>query len=118
MAATPEGKVKDMIRKVLKEFDEERNVMYNNFDYHVGTLKQFWPVPSGYGASDIDCIVCYYGNYIAIEAKAPGKKPQPRQEETLAETIGAGGLTFVIDGPDGCNDLRASLQRIKDANHR
>ena len=118
MATTPEGKVKDMIRKVLKEFDEDRIERYNNFDYHVGTLKQFWPVPSGYGASDIDCIVCYYGQYISIEAKAPRKKPKPRQEETLAETIGAGGLIFVIDGLAGCIELRAALQRIKDANHR
>jgi len=113
MAGTPEGKVKKMVRDVLRDFDEQKTVRYNNFDYVVGTLKQFWPVPSGYGASDIDCIVCYYGQYISIEVKAPGKKPKPRQEQTLAETIGAGGRTYVIDNEDGCTLLRVALNHIR-----
>lgn len=116
MAVTPEGKVKEKVRAVLAEFDRAAVVLYNGTDYHVGILKQFWPVPSGYGASDIDCIVCYYGEYISIEVKAPGKKPKPRQELTLAETIGAGGWTFVIDGEAGLNELRHALESIRDFN--
>jgi len=120
MAGTPEGKVKKMVRDVLREFDEQKVVTYNGHDYVVGTLKQFWPVPSGFGASDIDCIVCYYGRYISIEVKAPGKKPQPRQEMTLAETIGAGGVDMVIDGEFGCDVLRTMLTHIRnsDADYR
>ena len=113
MASTPEGTVKKAIKDVLDEFNEKRIVSYNGTNYHVGTLKQFWPVPSGYGASDIDCIVCYYGQYISIEAKAPGKKPKPRQELTIAESIGADGLVFVIDGEIGLNELRGTLSHIR-----
>lgn len=115
MAGTPEGKIKKMVRDVLREFDEQKTVRYNDHDYVVGTLKQFWPVPSGYGASDIDCIVCYYGQYISIEVKAPGKVPKPRQELTLAETIGADGWVFVVDGEHSCKELRDTLDHIRKA---
>lgn len=109
---TPENKVKAMVRKVLAEFAE--------FDVgmNVQNLKQFWPVPSGFGASDLDVICCYYGHYFAIETKASGKLPTPRQKLTIAETRAAGGAAFVIDGEQGCHELRVFLQGIKDANNR
>lgn len=109
MAVTPEGKIKKLVRKVLDEFSETVTVD----DFVVKTLKQYWPVPSGFGTSDIDCIVCYYGFYISIETKAPGKKPTPRQNLTLAETKAAGGAAFVIDSVEGVAALRDRLQRIK-----
>lgn len=108
--STPEAKIKKMVRGVLEEFTENTVVG----EYHVQNLKQYWPVPSGYGASDLDCIVCYYGRYIAIETKAPGKHPTPRQELTIAETKGAGGIVLVIDGPHGCHELRVILELIRD----
>lgn len=114
MASTPEGKVKKMVRAVLEEFGGESV----NDDYVVHRLKQYWPVPAGYGASDLDCIVCYYGRTIAIETKAPGKRPTPRQQLTIAQYKGAGGMVFVIDGEIGCHELRVALQGIKDANDR
>jgi hypothetical protein len=113
MAVTPEGKIKKLVKKVLDEFSES----VNDGVFHTSVLKQFWPVPAGFGASDLDCIVCYYGRYIAIETKAPGKRPTPRQELTIAQTRGAGGPVFVIDGEKGLFDLRAYLQGIKDANN-
>ena len=103
---TPENKIKKMVRDVLAEFDAPN------------TLKHFWPVPSGFGASDLDCIACYFGRYIDIETKAPGKKPTPRQELTIANTKAAGGMVFVIDGEKGVHELRVALQGIKDANNR
>lgn len=109
---TPENKVKKMVRAVLAEFSEFNHVA----GFGVTTPKQFWPVPSGFGASDLDCIVCYYGVYIAIETKAPGKHPTTRQELTIAETKGAGGLVFVIDGEEGCERLRSALTLIKFSN--
>lgn len=111
---TPENKIKKMVRDVLNEFAEPVNAGA----YSVDTLKQYWPVPSGFGASDLDCIVCYFGRYIAIETKAPGKKPTPRQKLTIAETKGAGGMVFVIDSEVGVHELRVALQGIKDANNR
>lgn len=111
--ATPENKVKREVRKLLNEF--AKPVQVNGFS--VFTLKQFWPVPSGFGASDLDVICCYYGKYFSIETKAPGKTPTPRQRLTLAETNGAGGATFVIDGEQDLIELRAYLQGIYDANN-
>jgi hypothetical protein len=113
--ATPENKVKAMVRKVLAEFCDER-ISVEGFS--MVKLKQYWPVPSGFGASDLDCILCYYGKYIAIETKAPGEKPTPRQKLTIAETRAAGGAVFVIDGEAGCHELRVFLQGLKDANDR
>ena len=54
-------------------------------------------VPTGYGRSTLDYlgIVNSYG--FAIEAKAPGKKPSPRQDLVIAEIESAGGKVFVID---------------------
>lgn len=90
--ATPEGKVKRAIRKVLDEFKPD--VFYD------------MPVPSGYGRQSLDFIGCAGGKYFAIEAKAPGKKPTPRQVNTIAERERAGGKCFVIDGEAGCASLR------------
>ena len=113
MAVTPEGKIKKMVRDVLDEFRE-----LNTFDdFSVTTPKQYWPVPSGMGASDLDCLVCYYGRYIAIETKAPGKTATPRQRLAIAQTHGAGGIALTIDGEHGIKQLRILLQAIKDANH-
>jgi hypothetical protein len=103
-----------MVKAVLAEFSEETK----NDGYIVHRIKQYWPVPAGYGASDLDCIVCYYGRTIAIETKAPGKDPTPRQEMTIAQYRGAGAMVFVISGELGCHELRVALQGIKNANDR
>jgi len=115
MAVTPEGKIKKMVKGVLAEF-EDTMVAVDGFT--VPLLKQFWPVPSGFGASDLDCIVCYHGHYIAIETKAPGKAPTPRQRLTIAQYIASGAIVLTIDGREGCEPLRQYLQGIKNANHR
>ena len=99
---TPEGKVKDKIRKVLAEF----------------VLDTYWPVPSGYGASHLDFIGCYLGRYIAIEVKAPGKKPTGRQKLRIRSVQAAGGIALVIDGTDNTttyDELRKILEAIERA---
>jgi hypothetical protein len=115
--STPEAKVKKMVKDVLAEFSEKVTVShtYTGADvFVVTTLYQYWPVPAGFGASSLDCIVGYYGYAIFIETKAPGKKPTPRQNLTIAEVAGASCYWFVIDGPQGCDELRGALTRIKD----
>ena len=67
MATTPEGKVKDQIKSVLNKFG----------------IYYFMPVQNGMGKPGLDFYCCYRGKFIAIEAKAPGKKPTPRQLNTL-----------------------------------
>jgi hypothetical protein len=59
----------------------------------------YMPVPTGYGRSTLDYLGVVRGYGFAIEAKAPGKKPRPRQEMIIAEIRAAGGKVFVIDSP-------------------
>lgn len=82
---TPEGSVKAKIKQILNEHKPIRYDM---------------PVQNGMGKPSLDFTGCHWGRYFAIEAKAPGKKPTPRQELTIAETREAGGKVFVIDGTD------------------
>lgn len=78
---TPEGKVKAKVKKILAKFE----------------IYGWWPVPSGYGESSLDFIGCINGRFFAIETKAPGKAPTPRQEECIRRMKAAGAEVFVID---------------------
>lgn len=80
MAATPEGKVKAVVKKRLDEAGA-----YNH-----------WPVQTGYGAACLDCHGCHNGIYYAVETKAPGKHPTARQLITIEDIENAGGKVFVI----------------------
>jgi hypothetical protein len=97
MATTPEGKVKAAVRKVLARYEP---------------LYQYWPVPAGYGPSSLDCLVCFHGRLIAIETKAPGKKPTPRQISTIREIAESDGKVFVIDNVDGTKELEEYLEYL------
>ena len=81
---TPEGKVKDKVKKLLKEAG-----VY----YHM-------PVQNGMGAPTLDFVGCHQGNFFAIETKAPGKKPTARQEQTIAEMRRSMAAVFVVDGTE------------------
>lgn len=83
MSNTPEGKVKRKVSGLLKATP---GVWYD------------MPVPSGFGGSTLDYIGCYLGRFFAVETKAPGKKPTPRQLQTIAAIERSGGKVFVIDG--------------------
>ena len=84
MAKTPEGRVKDAIKAWLKA----QGAWY------------FMPVPSGFGVHGIpDFICCIQGRFVAIEAKAPGKRKSTtsNQDDRIAEIIEAGGYAIVVD---------------------
>ena len=98
MAMTGEGAVKAKVKKILAKYGDE--------------LDAFWPVQNGMGSPALDCIVCYRGIHIEIETKAPGKRPTPRQETTVAKKEKAGAIVFVIDGENGCAELDAYLRGI------
>ena len=79
---TPEGKVKDKVVKILKQY----GVYY------------FFPVTGGYGASGIpDIICCHNGRFIAIECKAGKNKATPLQDAHIARIRAAGGVAVVIN---------------------
>ena len=100
MGMTPEGKVKRRVKTIL-DLEEA----YNH-----------WPVQTGYGKACLDCHGCHKGRYFAIETKAPGNHPTPRQKLTIDDIEEAGGKVFVIgehwdisNGYSGMNELKAWL---------
>ncbi len=102
-ASTPEGKVKALISKKLKEYEP-----------HVWA---HMPVINGMGKAALD-----YLGYVrcgkvslgfVIEAKAPGKKPTPRQDLLIAGLREMGVKAFVIDGPDGVDELGEWLDKVR-----
>lgn len=100
MAMTPEGKVKEAVKKVLTEGNRKHKIY------------QFWPVQSGYGAATLDCLGAYFGQAFAIETKAPGGKPTPRQRLAIKEMEAAGIQVFVIDGDTSALEVwLADLER-------
>lgn len=80
--ATPEGLIKNAVKLMLKK---------HGVYWHC-------PVQNGMGAPSLDFVCCHKNKYLAIETKAPGKRPTPRQEITISEIEKAGGRVFVIDG--------------------
>ena len=90
---TPEGKVKDQLDKALKPFK----------------LYRFMPVQMGYGRKTLDYLLCYHGQFIAIETKAPGKKMTALQRETACQICEAGGTVFLVDGPAGIDRVVGHL---------
>jgi hypothetical protein len=79
---TPEGKVKEQVKALLRKY------------------KAYWhmPVQNGMGSPALDFHVCHRGEYLGIETKAEGKKPTPRQVLTMKEIQAAGGRVMLIDG--------------------
>ena len=82
MAMTPEGKVKDKIKKYLKS----KNIYF------------VMPATGGYGSSGVpDILVCHEGKFIAIECKANGNKPTALQTDNLNRISLGGGIATVAD---------------------
>ena len=84
MSKTPEGIVKDMVKKRLNK----RGVFY----------KMIVPHPYGKNVGISDFQVHAYGYFVAIEAKprTGKKKPTPKQTEYMDEIDKFGGVSFVV----------------------
>lgn len=96
--ATPEGKVKQAVKKLLAE----RGAYY------------FSPMTHGYGASGIpDIVACYEGVFVAIECKAGSNKPTPLQVQHIEAILKAGGIALVIN-ERSISMLSAALDTIKE----
>jgi Holliday junction resolvase len=81
MAATPESKVKDKLRKYLTQLGI----------YH------FMPPANGFGRAGIpDIIGCYNGQFVAFECKAGKNIPTALQEREIRNIQAANGWAFVI----------------------
>lgn len=82
MASTPEAKVKEKIKNILKEHGA----------YYA------MPMGTGYGSSGVpDFLVCLNGEFLAIEAKAGRGVPTALQEKNMRDIEKAGGRTLVVN---------------------
>jgi pantoate kinase len=82
MAQTPEAKVKEKIKKILKA--------------HGAYFAM--PMGTGYGNSGVpDFLVCLNGEFLAIEAKAGRGIPTALQEKNMRDIEKAGGRTLVVN---------------------
>lgn len=82
--ATPEGRVKEQVKKVLSK---------HGVYWHC-------PVQNGMGAPSLDFICSHQGRYVAVETKAPGKTPTERQLNTMERISAAGGKCFVVSNAE------------------
>jgi len=97
MAATPEKKVKDAVRKLLVEFDV----------YH------FMPAANGFGRAGIpDIICCFKGRFLAIECKAGKGTTTALQDRELSNIRTAGGMALVVNETN-IQDLKERLQWMR-----
>ena len=94
---TPEGKVKKKVQQILKD----RGAYY------------FSPVTGGFGRSGIpDIIVCYKGNFVAIECKAGYNKPTALQEAEMKKINNAQGVAIWVN-QDTIEDVTKLLDTIE-----
>ena len=93
--ATPEGKVKAKVKKVL----DQLNCYY------------FFPATGGFGRSGVpDIIGCLEGRFFGIECKANGGKPTALQLKQLEKIEWNGGLAYVVD-ENNVDDLKEEIER-------
>jgi hypothetical protein len=94
---TPEGKVKDKIKKILKA----NNVYYT------------MPMGTGFGSAGVpDFLCCVHGFFIGIEAKANGNKTTALQDKNMADIERSGGIALVID-ENNLGDIELHINMAK-----
>ncbi len=82
MSLTPEGKVKDKVKRLFKSM----GVYYA------------MPATGGYGVSGVpDFLVCLKGRFIGVECKAGKGKPTALQLKNLAEIDASGGIAVIVN---------------------
>ena len=82
MARTPEGAVKEKVKKILQA---------HGVYYHM-------PVQNGMGKPSLDFVCCHEGRFLAIETKTEKGDLTLRQKATIEEMQKAGAIVLVIRG--------------------
>jgi hypothetical protein len=92
---TPEGRVKEKVKRLLKR------------------AGAYWhmPVQNGLGAPSLDFVGCHNGKFFAVETKAGTKQPTPRQAHTIETMQRAGAQVFVVNEVEGMPELEFWLER-------
>jgi hypothetical protein len=97
MATTPEGRVKQGVKKVLDSLGAYYSM----------------PVTGGYGTQGApDFLVCYRGRFVGIETKAGKGKVTALQELAHIKIAAAGGLVLVVR-EDDVQHLHTTLENLK-----
>ena len=92
---TPEGKVKDQLKKVFKE---------------LGIWYYMPPGGAAFGRVGVpDFLLCVDGEFVAIETKATGGKTTKLQELEMQEIRESGGAAWVVT-PDNIRDTVELLE--------
>lgn len=92
MALTPEGRVKEAIKKILKA----HGIFY------------YMPMSNGMGQVGApDFLCCFNGRFWAVEAKAPGKRDNTtaNQDRVIDAINAAGGVAIVVDDAKQLEEL-------------
>lgn len=99
MSSGPEKKVKEALKFILK-------AKFNAYF--------FMPVQMGLGADTLDFLCCIDGFFVAVETKAPGKKPSARQALRAQQITDAGGIAVWGDNAQQiAQDIAMALVNIK-----
>lgn len=97
--ATPEGKVKDKIKRILKKYGVQ---------YFMPSASQF----GRHGAHDFIC--CMRGLYFSIEAKATAKSDVRQSQIDFAAAVRAAqGISFLIH-KDNLDYLEDELRKFSE----
>jgi hypothetical protein len=100
--ATPEGRMKAKVTKMLKSFGED--VWY------------FYPGNNGFGKSGVpDIVACAHGVFFGIEVKADETKAATKLQQLQGSRIDrAGGHWFLVRSEDDVNMVAAAIQNLKE----
>jgi len=113
MATTPEGEVKDMIKQRLALLGSHP-AGSKMWETGKATSWYYMPVQNGMGVSGIpDFIGCHYGMFWSIEAKAPGKQPNPNQAQRMHEIRATAGQSWTVDCEDDMEEIVQWMYQVR-----
>lgn len=96
MAATPESKVKDKIKAMLKQ----KGIYYA------------MPIGTGYGNSGVpDFLCCVQGHFLAIEAKAGKGRATALQLKHISQIKAQGGTALIVN-EENLHELATLLEQL------
>ena len=100
MAQTPEGRVKDKLKKMMRRYQPD--------------LYWFCPVQQGYGAAGLDFHCVYRGRAFFVETKAsPHHTLSKRQCATRAQAVDAGAPAFIVYDQETIDKIETWILKIK-----
>ena len=103
MAQTPEGKVKDKVKRLFKKYEKQGLYIW-----------YFMPPGGPYGRAGVpDIIACVEGKFFGIECKAGKNKPTALQQMELDAIGQCKGISMIVNDSDGgMDELKYQLDNV------